>query len=121
MVLAVVDDLLFSSKIRSVGLTVGRTATFVRDRASVLPGIRTHRPDVVIFDLDREELDPIGAIREIRTQDDIKRVRIIGFASHVHAERFAEAREAGIDVAMARSAFVTALPKILSGDWAIEG
>jgi hypothetical protein len=42
-------------------------------------------------------------------------VKLVGFGSHVHVERFAEAREAGIDVAMARSGFVVALPQIVAG------
>jgi CheY-like chemotaxis protein len=115
MVLAVVDDLLFSSKIRAVAGGVGRTAIFVRDRAAILASIRANKPDLVIFDLDRAELDPIGAVREIRAQDDIKHVKLIGFASHVNVDVFKTAREAGIDVALARSAFVTDLPALIRG------
>ncbi len=114
MVLAVVDDLLFSSKIRAVANALGGRATFVRERAGILPGIRAHKPNLVIFDLDRDELDPIGAIREVRSQADLAHVRLVGFASHVHADRFAEAKAAGIDVALARSGFVAALPELLA-------
>ena len=116
MVLAVVDDLLFSSKIRAVAKANGGQVTFVRQRAAVIDGIRTHQPDLVIFDLDRAELDPIGAIREIKSQPDLAHVKLLGFGSHVHAERFAEARAAGLDVAMARSGFVVALPQLVAGD-----
>ena len=89
MVLAVVDDLLFSSKIRSVAGAAGRPIVFVRKREDVLTGIREHKADVVLFDLDRASLDPVGAIR-------------------------------GIDVAMARSGFVTALPKIVAEASGVE-
>jgi DNA-binding NarL/FixJ family response regulator len=114
MVLAVVDDLLFSSKIRSVAAAAGRPIVFVRNRDGILPGIREHHPDVVLFDLDRGSLDPVGAIREIRSHADLAHVKLVGFGSHVHVERFAEAREAGIDMALARSGFVTALPRIVA-------
>ena len=114
MVLAVVDDLLFSSKIRSVAAAAGRPIVFVRKRDDVIAGIREHKPDVVLFDLDRASLDPIGAIREIRSHDDLAHVKLIGFGSHVHVEIFEEARAAGIDAAMARSGFVAALPKIVA-------
>jgi DNA-binding NarL/FixJ family response regulator len=115
MVLAVVDDLLFSSKIRSVASASGRPIVFVRKRDDVMTSIREHNPDIVLFDLDRASLDPIGAIREIRSHADLANVTLIGFGSHVHAERFEEAREAGIDLAMARSGFVVALPRIVGG------
>ncbi len=116
MVLAVVDDLLFSSKIRSVAAATGQTIAFVRDRAAVVSSIRERQPSLVIFDLDRDGLDPIGAIEEIRSHADLAGVKLIGFASHVHAERFTAARAAGIDVALARSGFVTALPQLLATD-----
>ena len=115
MVLAFVDDLLFSSKIRSVAEAAGQPVVFVRKRDDILSGIREHKPDVVLFDLDRAPLDPVGAIREIRSHADLAHVKLIGFGSHVHAERFVEAREAGIDSAMARSGFVAALPRIVAG------
>lgn len=114
MLLAVVDDLLFSSKIRSVAAAAGQPIVFVRKRDDILPGIREHKPDVVLFDLDRESLDPLSAIREIRSHADLAHVKLIGFGSHVHVQRFVDAREAGIDVAMARSGFVAALPKIVA-------
>ena len=115
MVLAVVDDLLFSSKIRAVAGAVGRRAVFARDHASIATSIRTYKPDLIIFDLDRAELDPIGAIREIRSQDELKHVKLVGFASHIHADLFQQARDAGIDLALARSGFVAALPDLLTG------
>ena len=115
MVLAFVDDLLFSSKIRSVAAAAGRPIVFVRKRDDIISAIREHKPDVVLFDLDRAPLDPMGAIREIRSHADLAHVKLVGFGSHVHVERFVEAREAGIDVAMARSGFVVALPKIVAG------
>lgn len=40
-------------------------------------------------------------------------LRVVGFVSHVHADRIREAREAGAEV-MARSAFVNALPRLLT-------
>jgi DNA-binding NarL/FixJ family response regulator len=114
MVLAFVDDLLFSSKIRSVAAAASRPIVFVRKRDDLVSAIREHKPDVVLFDLDRAALDPVGAIREIRSHADLAYVKLIGFGSHVHVERFQEAREAGIDLAMARSGFVTALPRIVA-------
>jgi hypothetical protein len=114
MVLAVVDDLLFSSKIRAVATATGRPAAFVREREAVLPAIREHQPTLVIFDLDRANLDPVGAIMEIRAQPDLAGLKLVGFGSHVHAERFAMARAAGLDVAMARSGFVAVLPQLLA-------
>jgi CheY-like chemotaxis protein len=115
MVLAIVDDLLLGSKIRASADGAGRSVTFVRGRgADVLAEIRAKQPALVIFDLDGTALDPIGAIRAIKAQEDLRGLRVIGFVSHVHTERIAEARSAGIDVVLARSAFFSSLPTLLA-------
>ena len=113
MVLAVVDDLLFSSKIRSVAGATAQSVVFVRTRGAVLGAMREHHPSVVLFDLDRDVLDPIGLIREIRSSPEFARARLVGFASHVHVDRLKAAQEAGCDRTLARSGFVAALPGLL--------
>jgi CheY-like chemotaxis protein len=115
MVLAVVDDLLFGSKLRAATKAAGHRIVFVRDRDEILPAMREHHPALVVFDLDRDLLDPIGAIREIRSAADLTHARVVGFASHVHEQRLQEARDAGCE-AMARSTFVAALPDLLRPD-----
>lgn len=113
MVLAVVDDLLFSSKIRAAAGATATTVVFVRKRDAVLAVVRAQHPTQVILDLDRDALDPIGLIREIRSAPELAAIQLIGFASHVHADRLQEARTAGCDRVMARSGFVAALPDLL--------
>jgi DNA-binding response OmpR family regulator len=113
MVLAIVDDLLLGSKIRASADAAGRTVTFVRGRGDVLAEIRAKQPALVIFDLDGTA-DPIGAIRAVKAQDDLRGLQIVGFVSHVHTDRIVAAREAGIDVVLARSAFFSSLPTLLA-------
>jgi CheY-like chemotaxis protein len=114
MIVAVVDDLLFSSKIRSVADQAACPITFVRHADAVLTEVRDKRPRLVIVDLDRASLDPIGAVRALKAHPEVRETRIVGFVSHVHADKIAAAREAGIDVVLARSAFVAALPKLVA-------
>jgi len=114
MIVAVVDDLLFSSKIRSVADQAACPIAFVRRADAVLPAVRDKRPTLVIVDLDRASLDPIGAVRALKVDPELRETRVVGFVSHVHADTIASAREAGIDVVLARSAFVTSLPKLVA-------
>ena len=113
MVLAVVDDLLFGSKLRSAAGAAGSSIVFVRKPGDLLGAMRQHHPDVVVFDLDRDALDPIGGIGQIRSAPEGSGARLVGFASHVHTERLQQARQAGCDQVMSRSAFVAALPGLL--------
>jgi CheY-like chemotaxis protein len=114
MVLALVDDLLFSSKIRSVAEHLGEPIAFVRTRDEVVPALIEKGARAVIFDLDRSPLDPIGAIGEIRSRDDLAHVRLLAFVRHTSAETIARARQAGADVVLARSAFFPALATLLA-------
>lgn len=114
MILAVVDDLLFSSKIRATAERAGRSVVFVRSRSDVVPEIRTRKPSLVIFDLDRPSLDAISAIAEIKAQPELASLPLIGFVSHVRADIIDAARRAGIDQVLARSAFVAKLPELVA-------
>jgi CheY-like chemotaxis protein len=112
MVLAVVDDLLFSSKIRAVAAGASEAVTFVRTPGGVKAACAEHKPRLVLIDLDRDALNPIETIAAIRGMP-APVPRIVAFGAHVNVDRLRAAREAGADQAMARSAFVTALPRLL--------
>ena len=112
MVLAVVDDLLFSSKIRAVAAGAGEAVTFVRNPGGVNAACAEHQPRLVLIDLDRDALNPIETIAMIRAMP-APVPRIVAFGAHVNVDRLRAAREAGADQAMARSAFVVALPALL--------
>jgi CheY-like chemotaxis protein len=119
MVLAVVDDLLFRSKIRAVAAASSDAVTFVRNPDEVGAACVEHQPRLVLIDLDRDTLKPIETISMIRAMPS-PAPRIIAFGAHVNVDRLRAAREAGADQAMARSAFVVALPGLL-GIAATEG
>lgn len=105
MIAAFVDDLLFRSKIRAVASHGGGPVLFVQDPHDIaLAGAK-----LAIVDLDGK--DAITIVSGLRTA--WPSLRIVGFVSHVHAERIREAREAGGVEVMARSAFVNVLPSLL--------
>lgn len=114
MTIAVVDDLMFASKIRSIAEKAGADVSFVRTADAVLPALTAARPSLVIFDLDREGLDPIGAIRAIRNDEGLRSTRLVAFVRHTSADLIAAAREAGVDQVLARSAFFPALADMLA-------
>jgi CheY-like chemotaxis protein len=115
MVLAVVEDLLFSSKIRAVAKQVGADVVFARNPAEIVQRARDERPTLIIFDLNGRGTDAIGTLQQLKTDSDTASIRAIGFVSHVQSELIAAARQAGADEVMARSAFVTQLAEILGG------
>lgn len=115
MIIALVDDLMFGSKIRAAADHAKTSVTFVRSRDALLPELLAARPSLVILDLDRDALDPIGAIRAIRGDSRVRSTRLVAFVRHTSAEAIARAREAGVDQVLARSAFFPALAGMLAG------
>jgi hypothetical protein len=105
VIAAFVDDLLFRSKIRAVASHTGAAVSFVRDAAD--PSLDGARLAII-------DLDGAGAVATISALTAARpALRLVGFVSHVNADRIRDARAAGAIDVMARSAFVTALPGLL--------
>jgi PleD family two-component response regulator len=113
MILAAVDDLLFSSKIRTTAKQSGVELLFARTPPEILEQTRTIRPSLVIFDLNSTKADPVRTIAMLKQDPELSSIRTLGFVSHVHTELIEEARHAGLDEVMARSAFASRLAEIL--------
>jgi PleD family two-component response regulator len=115
MVLAVVDDLLFTSKIKTTARQVGVDVVFARSSDAALAGMRTTPPSLVIFDLNNARTDPLGTVAAMKGDPALASIPTVGFVSHVQAELIDAARAAGVDDVLARSAFTIRLAEILTG------
>jgi DNA-binding NarL/FixJ family response regulator len=113
MILAAVDDLLFSSKIRTTAKLSGVELTFARTPEEILQQARALRPALVIFDLNSAKASPIETVAAMKRDADLASIRTLGFVSHVHTELIESARAAGMEDVMARSAFAGRLADIL--------
>ena len=59
MILAVLDDLLFTSKIRTTANQLGVPIAFARSSEGALSDMRKNPPSLVIFDLNNPRTDPM--------------------------------------------------------------
>ena len=114
MILCIVDDLMFTSKLSTTAKALHQTLSFERAPGKVLARVRGEHPSLVIFDLNSARLRPMEAIAAIRADPELRGVRTLGYVSHVDADVIAAARNAGIDEVLARSAFVERLGDILA-------
>jgi CheY-like chemotaxis protein len=114
MILAAVDDLLFSSKIRATAKQLGIEVVFARTPAEILAQARERRPRLAVFDLGSDRTDPLATIGALKADPELRAIQAVAFVSHVRTDLIAAARAAGADEVMARSAFAGDLPNILS-------
>ena len=113
VILAVLDDLLFTSKIKNAGAQTGTSIRFARSSADALAEMRKSVPSLVIFDLNSSHTDPLATLAEMKKDSALATVPTIGFASHMHSDVINAARAAGMDEVMARSAFTLRLGDII--------
>jgi PleD family two-component response regulator len=112
--IAVVQDLMFLSRIREAARASGAEVRSVRDPAALLQACRDLPGAIVLVDLDAERLRPLDYAAALRAEPDLAAIAVIGFVSHVHADLARAAQAAGFTKVMARGAFVQALPSLLS-------
>jgi CheY-like chemotaxis protein len=115
MIIAVLDDLMFTSRIKTAAKGLSADVRFAKSAAEAVAVARLERSALVLVDLNARGLDPASAIAELKAEPALAGVRVVGFVSHVQAEVIAAARAAGIDEVMARSAFINRLPVLLGG------
>ena len=111
LVVAVIEDLLFTVKISDAAKRAGLQTQFVKSEDATLAQAK-ERPLLIIIDLNCGCVDPIALIGNLKAGDTAK-VPLIGFVSHVQGELKQRAHEAGCDMVMARSAFSQNLAQIL--------
>lgn len=114
MILCVVDDLLFSVKIKTAAKNLGVDVYFERTAERVVPSITEKQPALVIFDLDGARLRPLDVIAAMKADPSLKAIPTLAFVSHVHADAIEAARARGVDQVLARSAFTAQLGEILT-------
>jgi CheY-like chemotaxis protein len=114
VILAILDDLLFTSKIRSTAGHAAVAIAFARSPEAALEQMRTGRPSLVIFDLNNPRTDPLGILARMKADPALASIPTLGFVSHVDTATIEAARTAGIGEVLARSAFAGNLLSILS-------
>ena len=110
-VIVFMDDLMFLSRIRSAAAAQGIPVTSVRTVPDLVAACG-QGARLVLIDLD-SRLPATEAIAAVKAEPDLAALPIVGFFSHIHAERGHEARAAGCTWALPRSAFVRQLDGLL--------
>jgi CheY-like chemotaxis protein len=113
-IIAAVDDMIFASKIRATAEAAGVTLKFHRRLDSLISAAQEQSPDLVIVDLHNERINPLELAREMKSNEDLRTIPLLGFFSHVQKDLRAEALEAGYDHVIPRSVFSRDLAEILA-------
>lgn len=116
-VLAAVDDMFFAAKIRAVAEHSGVAVRFLRSNAGLIEASLKDLPSLIIVDLHSQKFEPVELGRQLKQEEQLRSVPLIGFFSHVETALQQAAEAAGYDRVLPRSAFTNQLPAILSGQF----
>ena len=114
-IIAAVDDMIFASKIRGTAQQFDVTVDFVKSEDEAFDAAKTDVPALFILDLNSARTNPLALAARLKADEQLRHVPLVGFLSHVQTELQQQARAAGIDYVMPRSAFVNRLAEILRG------
>src|SRR2546425_13190026 len=105
MIIAVLDDLMFTSKIKTTAGQLGVAVTLARSADAALSEMRKAAPSLVILDLNNARANPLGLVASMKQDPALSSVPTVGYVSHVQTEVIDAARRAGVGEVLARSAF----------------
>jgi CheY-like chemotaxis protein len=110
---ALVDDLMFLSRIREAARASAIEVRAVRD-ASSLPAASGGEPRLVLVDADSERLPWRETLAALRAEPAFASVPVVAFVSHARADLAEAALAAGANRVLARSRFVKELPELVA-------
>ena len=113
-ILAVLDDLMLTSKIKTAATQLGVAVTFARSADAALAEMRKGATSLVIFDLNNPRTGPIAIVTAMKQDETLASIPTVGFVSHVDAEAIDAARAAGVGDVLARSTFTQRLGRDFS-------
>lgn len=115
-VIAVIDDMFFASKIRATAEALNVDVSFPKTTAALLQKTRERLPDLVVVDLHNQKLSAAEVASALKTDEALRKIKLMGFFSHVQTDLQREAIAAGFDAVIPRSVFARDLAKILGGE-----
>jgi DNA-binding NarL/FixJ family response regulator len=111
VVLALVRDLFFRSKLDAVAESAGVDLLYASDLEAAAQRCADRRPSLILVDLSDASFPPGETAAKLQTAAPDS--RMIGFASHIDLKPLRAAKDAGFESALSRSEFTARLPELL--------
>jgi CheY-like chemotaxis protein len=114
VVLAVVQDLFFSARIRETARQLGLACETLRDPAALVERAAATAPRTIIVDMSAKLGDPAAAVRALRADPRTRGLYVVGYLFDAQDELIRVARAAGCDKVLSRGGLTAKLPDLLT-------
>lgn len=108
---AIVNDLIFMTKIRNTAEYLGLTVGFVSSEGQV--DRYSKNCELIVVDLESDFINPIDIIERLKANPETASTRLIAYLSHAGSNLKAQALAAGCDEVLSRYEFNSNLREIL--------
>lgn len=115
VVVLAMDDLFFAGKIRATAEAAGIRTHLAQNKEGIIRAAHELRPTLIIVDLHARKFNPLTLASELKGDDSLKAIELLGFFSHVQTELQQAAQSAGFNLVLPRSAFTKRVAEILQG------
>ena len=112
-ILAAVDDMFFASKIRATAEALEVRIRFFRRLDGLLAAAAEETPRLILVDLHNQKIDPIELGRELKSNESLRAIPLVGFFSHVQTDLQRAAGASGYDKVIPRSVFARDLADLI--------
>ena len=119
MIIAIVKDLFFASKIKETASQLSKSIIFIKNYAELnnLLDYHENKKDknpiaLMIIDLNFNEMRPLETIIKIKNNEELKNAKIIAYCSHVQTDLIKKAKKIGAE-SIPKSLFTKKLPEII--------
>lgn len=108
---AIVNDLIFMTKIRNTAEYFGLSVAFVGSEGQVDHYLKDC--ELILIDLENDIVDSLSLIERLKNNPETSSIKLIGYMSHVNTPLRANAMAAGCDDVLSRFEFNSNVREIL--------
>src|SRR5574341_886770 len=113
-IIAVLDDLFFTSKIKEAAKSLNSDLEFIKNTNGLIQKLKSEKPSLIIFDLNSKACNPLETIKDLKSSPNLKDIPVLGYLSHVQTDLKDEADKTGCDLVLPRSKFSKDLKEIIT-------
>lgn len=108
---AIVNDLIFMTKIRNTAEYFGLSVAFVGNEGQVDHYLKDC--ELIVIDLENDFVDSLSLIERLKNSPETSSIKLIGYMSHVNTPLRAHALASGCDGVLSRFEFNSSVREIL--------
>ncbi len=108
---AIVNDLIFMTKIRNTAEYFGLPVAFVGNELQLDHYLKDC--ELLLIDIENEFIDSLSLIERLKNNPETSSIKLIGYMSHVNTPLRAQALAAGCDGVLSRFEFNSSVREIL--------